>query len=165
VAEINAMTALKNSPLLVPTAVVAETLAFLRRAGDRESEAVVLWLGRKEPRGISVTEAYVPAQEAACDYFRIPPAAMAALLTHLGDSGMFVAGQVHSHPREGFHSEADDTWAIVRHLGALSLVVPSFARDTVPANFVRQIAAFRLDATNIWQELEAADRERSIEIA
>lgn len=156
---------MNNSLLLVPTAVVDETLAFLRRAGDRNSEGVVLWLGRREPRGIAVTEAYVPEQEAACDYFRIPPPAMAALLTLLGDTGTFIAAQVHSHPREAFHSEADDTWAIVRHLGALSLVVPHFARDTTSDNFVRQIAAFRLSATNVWRELKAPDRQRSIEIA
>jgi proteasome lid subunit RPN8/RPN11 len=153
------------SSLLIPATVIDETLAFLRRAGDRQSEGVVLWLGRREPRGITVTEAYVPEQEAACDYFRIPPPAMAALLAHLGDTGTFIAAQVHSHPREAFHSEADNTWAIVRHLGALSLVVPRFARDTAAGNFVRQIAAFRLSHTNVWQELDGADREQTIEIA
>jgi hypothetical protein len=159
------MSAMNSSSLLIPTGLVDDTLAFLRRAGDRKSEGVVLWLGRREPRGIAVTEAYVPEQEAACDYFRMPPSAMAALLKHLGNTGTFIAAQVHSHPQEAFHSEADDTWAIVRHLGALSLVVPYFARDTASDNFVRQVAAFRLSASNIWQELDAADRERTIEIA
>lgn len=151
--------------LVVPTQLVDATLAFLQNAGERRSEAVVLWLGRKESRGIAVTEAYVPEQEAASDFFRIPPAAMAALLTHLGDTGTFIAAQVHSHPREAFHSEADDIWAIVRHLNALSLVVPYFARDTAASNFVRRIAAFRLSPKNIWEELDAVDRERFIEIA
>ncbi len=163
-AEVNAVNLPKNSSLVVPTIVVDDTLAFLRRTGERKSEGVVLWLGRRETRGIVVSEAFVPDQEAASDYFRIPPPAMTTLLTHLGNTGMFLAAQVHSHPREAFHSKADDTWAIVRHLGALSLVVPYFARDTAAGNFVRQIAAFRLSVTNVWQELEPADRERSIEI-
>lgn len=159
------MNTMKDSLLVIPTAVVDDTLAYLRHAGDRKSEGVVLWLGRRGPSGITVTEAYVPEQEAACDYFRIPPRAMAALLTHLGDTGTFITAQVHSHPREAFHSEADNTWAIVRHLGALSFVVPHFARDAAAGNFVRQIAAFRLNQMNVWQELDAADRERTIEIA
>jgi hypothetical protein len=164
-AQIDAVNAMKDSLLVIPAAVVDDTLAFLRYVGDRKSEGVVLWLGRREPSGITVTEAYVPEQEAACDYFRIPPPAMGALLTHLGETGTFIAAQVHSHPREAFHSETDDTWAIVRHLGALSLVVPHFARDTAAGNFVRQIAAFRLDHMNVWQELDAADRERTIGVA
>jgi len=36
-----------------------------------------------------------------------------------------VAAQVHSHPDEAFHSKGDDEWAIVRHEGALSIVVPT----------------------------------------
>lgn len=159
------MKTMNHSSLSVPTTVVDETLASLRRAGDRRAEGVVLWLGRKETRGNVVSEAYVPEQETACDYFRILPPAMVALLAHLGDTGTFIVAQVHSHPREAFHSKADDTWAIVRHLGALSLVVPHFARGTTVDNFIRQIAAFRLSATNAWQELDAADREATIEIA
>lgn len=160
-AEVNAMS---NSLLAVQAATVGETLACLRSAGGRRSEGVVLWLGQREPNRIVVTTAYVPEQEAADDFFRIPPPAMAALLRYLDESGTFIAAQVHSHPREAFHSVADNTWAIVRHLGALSLVVPHFARATSPTAFLDHIAAFRLSAKNVWQEIDATDRRRSIEI-
>jgi len=156
---------MNSSALSVPVSIVESTLTSLRRAGDRQSEGVVLWLGRREPDGVIVTEAYVPEQEAAHDFFRIPPPAMAALLAHLGDTGTLIAAQVHSHPEEAFHSRTDDRWAIVRHLGALSVVVPRFANQTSVGNFLRQVAIFRLNHANQWRELEGPDREGSIRIA
>ena len=78
---------------------------------------------------------------------------------------MLIAAQVHSHPEEAFHSQADDNWAILRHLGALSIVVPYFANQTSVGNFLRQVAIFRLNDANQWRELEGVDRERSIQIA
>lgn len=154
-----------HATLSVPAAIVDETLAFLRSAGARNSEAVVLWLGRRTGEGIVVEEAYVPDQKAAIDFFHIPPEAMSALLSYLRMTGYFIAAQVHSHPREAFHSDADDRWAVVRHRGALSLVVPRFARDTEVGTFLQLIAAFSLSATNVWQEIAPPVLPRAIVIA
>jgi len=154
-----------NDVLTIPTGVVNETLASLKAAGVQRHEGVVLWLGRRERAArVTVVEAYVPDQEADDDYFRIPPASMAALLRHLGETNTFLAAQVHSHPREAFHSRADDDWAIVRHLGALSLVVPHFATRTVADTFVTHCAAFRLSERNSWDELSDEDRARTLQV-
>lgn len=139
--------------LRVPPEVVATTLTSLRAAGARNAEGVVLWLGRRDS-GIEVVEAYVPEYESEHDFFAIPRDAMAELLRHLGRTQTFLAAQVHSHPRHAFHSEADDTWAIVRHVGALSLVVPWFAAATSIDTFVADIAAFSLSPQNKWLELD-----------
>jgi len=98
------------------------------------------------------------------DYFRIPPHAMSALLKHLGDTATAVVAQVHSHPRAAFHSRADDKWAIVRHLGALSLVIPHFARGISVENFLTRAAAFVLSEENTWEEVKSRDIERRIRI-
>ena len=156
--EINSMN------IIVPIAIVDNTLQSLRRAGDRDSEAVLLWLGRATSGGIEIVEAYMPEQEAAHDYFHIPPNAMSAILRHLGETKTFIAAQIHSHPEEAFHSGADDRWAIVRHEGAFSLVVPDFARHTFAHNFIDEIAAFRLSASNVWQELRDGDHRSSIQL-
>lgn len=150
--------------MYVPIRIVEETLTALREAGTRDSEAVLLWLGRAAADTIQVLEAYRPEQEADHDYFRIPPKAMSDLLIHLGETGTFVAAQVHSHPKEAFHSWADDKWAIVRHQSALSLVVPFFATDTIPSNYLDKIAAFELSAKNRWEELSARQRSTLIQI-
>lgn len=148
--------------LIVNRAVIQTTLESLQTAGHRGNEGVVLWLGIRDGHKIRVTEAYVPEHEATGDYFRIPPKSMQALLSHLGTTGFSIAAQVHSHPEGAFHSRADDRWAIVRHLGALSLVVPHFARDTDVDSFREKIAAFRLNAENVWEALPLLDRIASL---
>ena len=141
------MTKISISPQLVE-----QTLAFLRAAGDQNSEGVVLWLAVKSPYPVAVVEVFVPEQEASWGNFRIPRKAMADLMRHLRTSRMFIAAQVHSHPFEAFHSPIDDEWAIVRHEGAMSLVLPNFARETSVDSFVSDTAIFELSNENKWIE-------------
>lgn len=155
---------MNHFPIHIESSLVVQTLDILREAGERNSESIVLWLGRHTGSNISVAERYVPAHEADYDYFRIPGHAMSELLSHLGNTRTLIAAQVHSHPRKAFHSIPDDKWAVVRHEGALSLVVPYFARKTTTGNFVDRIAAFRLSRQNIWEELSPEDRARSIKV-
>jgi len=155
---------MSDQSLVFPAFVLEATLLSLREAGHGNSEAVVLWLGRRQPDVIAVSEAYVPEQQTEHDRFWIPQQAMSTLLAHLGATGTFIAAQVHSHPQEAFHSLADDKWAIVRHLGALSLVVPYFASGTTADNFLKNIAAFQLSAENKWKELSHSDRIRLIRL-
>lgn len=155
---------MNNSRIVIKSSLIAQTLDLLRKAGERNSESIVLWLSRRVGDGVSVAEAYVPAHEADRDYFHIPSHAMSDLLSYLGNTRTFIAAQIHSHPEEAFHSPADNEWAIVRHEGALSLVVPYFARETNVGNFLVSIAAFRLSQGNIWEELGEEDREWLVQI-
>jgi hypothetical protein len=136
---------------------VATTLGHLREAGVRRQECVVLWLGRPSERGVEVVEVYRPQQRAAMDMFHIPPAGMAALHTTLRRDRVMVAAQVHSHPQEAFHSLADDQWAIVRHVGALSLVVPDFAAHTQVDTFLKHTKVFRFSPSAQWCEVPATE--------
>ncbi len=150
----------------VPIAVVEQTLAFLKDAGTQhDSEGVVLWLGKRSDAGIAVSKAFIPQQIASSDYFHIPPASMTALLRHLGDTRTFIAAQVHSHPRKAFHSHADDTWAIVRHVGALSIVVPDFAATTSIHNFMAKAAAYRLSPDNTWELVPLEELQQLVTIS
>lgn len=156
---------MNNEALILSPDLIAVTLASLRMAGTMCKEGIVLWLGRRERAGeIRVVEVYVPDHEAESDYFWIPPESMQALLLHLQETTTFIASQVHSHPNKAFHSYADDQWAIVRHLGALSLVVPHFAQVTTVDTFIQDIAAFRLTAQNQWDELAPLDRGTILKI-
>lgn len=132
---------------------VADTLNHLREAGSRYQECVVLWLGRPSAQGIEVVDVFRPQQRAAEDMFHIPPAGMAALRATLRRHRVMVAAQVHSHPHEAFHSLADDRWAIVRHVGALSLVVPDFAAHTRVDNFLKHTKVFRFSPFAQWREV------------
>lgn len=138
-----------------PAAVVDATLAELRTGGLEGVERVVFWLGRRTPDGnADIAEVHVPAQEAAADYFRIPPDSMIAFMTHLRRNRLVLLAQVHSHPREAFHSKADDKWAVVRHEGGLSIVVPWFAANVTAASFEAATAVFRLTSDDRWVRVE-----------
>lgn len=141
------------SNLVVPSALIASTLAALQEAGRAEHERVVLWLGRRGlDQTITVTESFVPAQMAEADYFHIPRSSIVAVFDRLRNGSM-IAAQVHSHPGPAFHSTADDRWAIIRHLNALSLVLPNFALNTTVESFLADAAVFRLSDDNEWVEL------------
>jgi hypothetical protein len=82
---------------------------------------------------------------------------MRALLELLSEQELMIAAQVHSHPSDAFHSEADDAWAIVRHVDALSLVLPDFALRTNNATFLDHAKIFRLTAANRWVGLNSSE--------
>ena len=130
----------------ISQALIASTVAELSAA--RATERVVLWLGQRLATHIAVSEVFAPIQEARADFFHIPRRGMEDLLEILRVRRLMVAAQVHTHPDEAFHSQADDRWAIVRHAGALSLVVPRFCQETTPDTFTKDALVYRLDENN-----------------
>lgn len=155
---------MNHTPVEISKADTEETIALLREAGQRE--CVLLWLGRREANIQRIVNVYRPLQESTIDYFEIPRAGMAALMQRLRAQDFYVVSQVHTHPCEAFHSHADDKWAIVRHVGALSVVLPYFADSTTAENFLEQAAIYQLDSANAWIELtpeQAANQLRITE--
>lgn len=134
--------------------VVSRTLEILQEAGRKGCECVVLWLGCVHGDQIVVKEAYRPAHEGRRDIFWIGEDGMQELKSRLRSTRTMIAAQVHTHPRRAFHSEADNKWAIIRHEGALSLVVPNFAIQTSPESFLTEAKTYRLDANDEWCEVE-----------
>ena len=132
---------------------IDQTLIHLRQAGQRNQECVVLWLGKRQASHIDLLYCYKPPQRAEADQFYIPPEGMTELQSKLRAERLMVAAQVHSHPEDAFHSKADDRWAIIRHEGALSLVVPRFASDTFINNFLDQTKVYRFSNRATWDEV------------
>ena len=143
---------------------IAETLSHLQKGGQEGTECVVLWLGRNEGDHISVQQVYRPEQWAEADIFRIPAPSMRAVMNTLVSNQLIIAAQVHSHPFEAFHSRADDAWAIVRHVDALSLVLPYFAMETQPESFLDHMKAFQLSPANLWLEVPEAEVSKWLQI-
>jgi hypothetical protein len=140
-----------------PQALIEETLAHLRTGGANKCETVVLWLGTLRNGIAEVREVCRPEQQVAVDFFRIGPESMRSLMGRIKETRFQILAQVHSHPEEAFHSIADDTWAIVRHVGAVSIVIPHFAKNTVSMNFGGQAATFQLSSSNRWAEVKFVD--------
>jgi Prokaryotic homologs of the JAB domain len=145
--------------VVVPLAVIEDTLRSMRDIGAHGCELLVLWLGEVDDRqGVaSVRTAFVPKQkpitgEDGVGYF-ITGETLFHLNRGLAETGLRLIAQVHSHPTAAFHSEADDRYAIVTAHGGLSLVVPDFGHARPdPASW----AVYRLDKQN-WRELASTE--------
>jgi proteasome lid subunit RPN8/RPN11 len=154
-----------NSLVLVPSRVIEGSLSELQSAGRRKSERVVLWLGRRKDSRIHIESFWVPEQQAGYDFFDIPQQALQALFGELRNRRLMVAAQVHTHPHQAFHSYADDKWAIIRHTGALSLVLPDFALRTESSTFAHDATVFVLSSTNEWLEAAPAEVQNFYQIS
>ncbi len=147
------MRGLKQKMLLnISRVLITKSVDELKASSS--AEKVLLWLGRKSEQGYVVDEVFTPIQIADEDFFRIPEEGMDELMNKLRSERKMIVAQIHTHPREAFHSLADDTWAIVRHIGAYSLVVPNFCAATDVSNFHETIATFVLDEFNSWEETD-----------
>lgn len=153
---------MKLSPVLISHDQIRETITVLREAGSKE--CVLLWLGRREPASQRIVEVYKPLQKSEVDYFEIPRAGMAELMANLKPKGLYVVAQVHTHPCEAFHSPTDDRWAIVRHVDALSIVLPHFAKTTTVETFRKQSAVFYLSRANQWTLVKPRNLSRRLKI-
>ncbi|ACS40458.1 MULTISPECIES: Mov34/MPN/PAD-1 family protein [Methylobacteriaceae] len=146
-------------------AILAETLDRLRVGGRRGEERAVLWLARSASAAPTpVQEVYEPEQATAEDYFHLPPASMRALMGHLRAHRLKIVAQVHTHPGRAFHSEADDAWAIVRHRGALSLVLPRFAATATPGTFLEEAMVYELSDAGLWEHVRRPGERIRIEV-
>lgn len=140
--------------LELPRSLLSFTLTSLSGDGALGRESVMLWLGRRSASRIVVVEAFRPEQWARADVFRIPQQSMAAIMQRLRERDLMIAAQIHTHPAEAFHSAADDAWAIVRHEGAVSIVLPRFARAVTPNSFFRDAATYVCSDRGSWRQAE-----------
>lgn len=141
-------------PISIKESLIRETLGELKRAGQNEGrEAIILWFGKRTTQGLEITEVFNPIQEAGEDFFRIPEEGMKAIMTRIRETRGMIVAQVHSHPAEAFHSVADDEWAIIRHEGALSLVVPFFGSRTQIGDFWSHVKTYEFSRRATWDEV------------
>lgn len=139
---------------------VASTISRIRQRGERGAEGVMLWLGRRNAFDSEVREAYEPLYQSRADQFVVPPEGMVALMDRICATGSAVVAQVHSHPELAFHSRADERWALIKHVGAYSIVLPWFCANTTPGNFWQEAAVFVMQSSGHWLELPASVKER-----
>ena len=80
---------------------------------------------------------------------RVDASELHRLNVWLYEAQQVIGVQVHSHPRDAYHSETDDTYPIATLEGSLSIVLPFFGRDGWKSS---GIAAYRLKKEG-WVEL------------
>jgi hypothetical protein len=84
-----------------------------------------LWLGPWAQQD-AITEVVHPQHHAHRGGFDLDTRWLNDLWGKLADRNIGIRVQVHTHPRDAFHSPTDDAWPIVHTTGFLSLVIPDF---------------------------------------
>jgi hypothetical protein len=143
---------------IIPAAILDNTLQTLADAGGDGDEAFVLWSGVLENDGtkLRITTATRPEQQPQAGpdglLVVVPGTALAEVNLACYRRGEILAGQVHTHPNEAYHSATDDHYPLVTLLGALSLVVPDFARGGRTG--MPRWASYRLTGPGRWSPID-----------
>ena len=144
----------------VPRLVLDPTLEVLQSAGADGNEAFVVWGGEASNGKLRFTSALRPPQHAISGPdgvgVHVSGEALFELNRVLFSRGEVLAGQVHSHPGEAYHSDTDDHFPLVTLLGALSLVVPDFGERGRKG--MASWAWYRLAGPSVWRPLHETER-------
>ena len=146
----------------IPRRALTDTLTVLRDAGREGHEAFVIWGGTVSDDQTTVTFGTVMAPTQTAHKTRdgllvtVDGGALFTINRTMYSRGEILAGQVHSHPTDAYHSGTDDHYPLVTLAGALSVVVPDFAAHA--PDDIGNWAWYRLVATGDWAQLTPADR-------
>ena len=147
----------------VPRNLLGRSAQALRDVGGGVKEAVILWQGRVVDHATAeVTRLIVPRQVTGPLHFNVPLAERLRILREIATVGEFILVQLHTHPKEAFHSEADDTMAITKHSGAISVVIADFG--TRWNGTLSDTAVFVHRGAAKWQALSRAQVDALFEV-
>lgn len=147
----------------ISRSLIEDTLAHLRAAGRHNSEGIVLWFAQRANRRM-ISKILVPTHDASDDYFHITPEGNRQIRDICSQEKLVLEAQVHTHPNRAFHSKADDRLAVLRHVDALSIVLPRFALTTTPESFLSDSASFLLNANDRWEQIEFCELSKLLHI-
>lgn len=132
-----------------------DALNFLRYAGERGVEAVGLFAGIELEKTFLIKKVILPKQQGyileSGLMYAVEGDELHRINVWLYENKMKLIAQIHSHPTEAYHSEADDRFPIVDTIGGVSIVVPNFASGNVS---LTDCAIYRLSCDKSWDELD-----------
>jgi hypothetical protein len=143
---------------LIPKTVLQASEAFLRERGEHEYEGTALWTGRPAADGwVEIARLIVPEQVAQTSEFGCHVELTAEAhytLPDLLEPGELYYARIHSHPDRAYHSKTDDTNQVITQEGAISVVVPNFARERLE---LVSCAIYFLEHGRGWRRLAPTD--------
>lgn len=131
--------------------VVPESFRVLRTCGRGECECVVYWVGPAFDDLVDGIEH--PIHKRSALGYQIDDGWLTEFWKRLGTTNRSVKAQVHTHPKQAFHSATDDRWPIVSQSGFISIVIPDFA---VGEPSLENAWVGRLQPNGDWQQLASA---------
>jgi hypothetical protein len=109
--------------LLVPASVFDLTVRGLK--GYVPREGLCYWFGREITPGIGLVMVAAFPRIYSTEYsFELIPGQMGELTTWAQRESLWLLAQVHTHPTDEPHSNADEEWAPTRRPGFVSVVIP-----------------------------------------
>lgn len=145
--------------LLIPESVLRNTITGLSYAAGREM--LCYWLGaelRNDEGFLSalVTTVAFPRIESAYAQFRLMEGQMGLITSWCAENRMWLLAQVHTHPTDEPHSEADECWPASHRSGFLSVVFPFFASMSSLSN--PGWRAYESEGAGVWKEINPANK-------
>lgn len=139
---------------IVQVPVLNETIRFLQEVGSEGYEGFVLWAGKTwQEETFRFTTAIIPEQHAMMTdeglLVFVEGESLFKVNKTAHEQGEILGGQAHTHPTSAYHSSTDDHYPLVTLLGALSVVLPDFAKNA-PAD-IDTWAWYRLTDYGIWE--------------
>ena len=106
------------------------TFDHLRSCGRGQKECQLLWTSSwNTPE--EITGVVHPKHRAHAGGFDVQSDWLTGFWLELFERNEGIRVQVHTHPREAFHSRTDDAYPVLHTPGFLSLVIPTFAQGEV----------------------------------
>jgi hypothetical protein len=143
-----------NAAYHLPRRILDETFDHFRRCGAGRRECQTLWVGPWATPNL-ITEAVHPKHQAHMGGFVLDDAWLSDFWLRLADDSLGIRIQVHTHPREAFHSPIDDEFPVIHTPRFLSLVIPDFALG--PVGFDRAFLT-EIQADASWREVPIHER-------
>jgi hypothetical protein len=149
---------------VIPQAVLDDCRAFFQERGREGCEGTGLLAGYNVAEQAQISRFIIPEQRCIKTAFGVSVELTERAhytLTDLLRSGERFYARIHSHPRRAYHSGTDDENEVLTHRGAISIVVPFFAREPI---LLSHCAIYRLEHGSGWLRLSAAEVDDLFEV-
>lgn len=138
----------------IPHQILEDTFQHFRQCGKGRRECQVVWTSSWS-RPELISESIHTGHRAHVGGFEVDDDWLSRLWLDLAEKNIGVRIQVHTHPREAFHSYTDDQYPIVHTPGFLSLVIPDFAMGSVS---LRNAFLAEIDKGGKWRQVSINSR-------
>lgn len=141
--------------VFLPRSCAVQALEWMHMQGKNYKEGVALWAGVQEGDSFFIQRTIIPEQTAGNLedglIYVVDGTELHRINVELFDSGMLLFAQIHSHPKEAYHSDTDDRYPIVTAVGSVSVVVPNFAVGGVN---ISEWAVYRYFSETGWTRIK-----------
>lgn len=147
-----------------PEDLMQRSLEIMRPHGAKGNEGLALWLGEAKGQVAEITHIVSisgPGFKTSPQYMSLSMRAL-AILTDLADQfGVYLVGQIHSHPGVFTDLSALDQAHGIRIPDYLSLVCPHYAQQS---NTQLNDCGVHVFESNVYRRLSRAETERRIRV-